>query len=330
MPSVDLPADTTDPVDESSDAVMNASVTETRELDVESAEWLRDLGERGIAREQAMTRLHELLLRIARSELRRRSGQHPITGPELDDLAHQATADALLAITAKLEKFRGESRFTTWAYKFVILEVSAKLGRHFWQRPTVALETEDWDKLPDRFGMGPADQAQWHDLVIALRRAVEEELSERQRQVFVAIVLNGVPLDTLVVQMGSNRNAIYKTMFDARRKLRAALAANGYSAASGDPIAGVPADVDTGKAIMTDWDELDRFLQTDPRDVGCEQAMQILHVYVELIHENGAEDADTRSGEAGRRYPGVAAHLAACGPCGEDFHGLLAAIGANS
>jgi hypothetical protein len=81
---------------------------------------------------------------------------------------------------------------------------------------------------------------------------------------------------------------------------------------------------------MTDWDELDRFLRTDPRDVGCGQAMRILHVYVELIHDNDADDAAMRSGQAGHHYPGIAAHLAACGPCGGDFHGLLAAIGVNS
>jgi len=94
-------------------------------------------------------------LRVARAELRRRAARLRIAGPELDDLAHQAAADALLAITGKLGQFRGESRFTTWAYKFVIFEVSAKIGRHFWQRPTVPMEAEDWDKLPDRFGMGP-------------------------------------------------------------------------------------------------------------------------------------------------------------------------------
>jgi RNA polymerase sigma-70 factor (ECF subfamily) len=212
------------------------------QLDAESAEWVRDLGADGAGREQALGRLHEILLRIARGELRRRSGRHPITGPELDDLAHQAAADALLAITGKLGSFRGESRFTTWAYRFVILEVSTKLGRHFWQRPTVVLETEDWDRLPDRFGMGPADHAQWRGLVEALHRAVDEELTERQRHVFVAIVLQGVPLDALVVQLGSNRNAIYKTMFDARRKLRAALAANGYLTTPGHPAAGVTMD----------------------------------------------------------------------------------------
>jgi RNA polymerase sigma-70 factor, ECF subfamily len=90
------------------------------------------------------------------------------------------------------------------------------------------LDAAAWDRLPDRFGTSPADHAERQDLVAALRCAVEEELTERQRRVFVAIVVNGVPLDALVVQLGSSRNAIYKTMFDARRKLRAALAAKGY------------------------------------------------------------------------------------------------------
>jgi RNA polymerase sigma-70 factor (ECF subfamily) len=153
-----------------------------------------------------------------------------ITGPELDDLAYQAAADAVMAITGKIGQFRGESRFTTWAYKCVILEVSAKIGRHFWRNPPVPLDAEDWDKLPDRFGFDPAHQAEWRDLLAALRRAVDTELTPRQRQVFVAIMVNAVPLDTLALQLGSNRNAIYKTMFDARRKLRAALVANGYMA----------------------------------------------------------------------------------------------------
>jgi len=222
-------------------------VTRGRELDAESAEWVRTLVGAGAVREQALARLHELLLRVARSELHRRSGQHPITGPELDDLAHQAAADALLAITGKLSGFRGESRFTTWAYKFVIFEVSTKLGRHFWRRPTVALEAEDWDRLPDRFGMDPADHTQGRALVDAVHRAVDEHLTDRQRQVFVAIVLQGVPLDALVIQLASNRNAIYKTLFDARRKLRAALAAKGYLSIAADTASVASADEDEGR-----------------------------------------------------------------------------------
>jgi len=197
-------------------------------LDAESAGWVRALAGPGPRREAALARLHELLVRIARGEAARRGPRLAITGPELDDLAFQAAADALVAITGKLGQFRGESRFTTWAYKFVIFEVSAKIGRHFWRHPAVRLDAEDWDRLPARFGADPAHQAEWGDLLAALRRAVDTELTSRQREVFVAIVLNDVPLDTLVMHLGSNRNAIYQVLFDARRKLRAALAANGY------------------------------------------------------------------------------------------------------
>lgn len=209
-------------------------------LDAESASWLDALQGTGTARDAALARLHALLLRVARSELRRREGRHPVTGPELDDLAHQAAGDALMAITAKIAEFRGESRFTTWAYKFAVLEVSAKLGRHFWRRPATILETGQWDQLPDRLGLQPDDLAEQAELLAALRRAVEEQLTDRQRRVFLAIVVDGIPLDALVVQLGSSRNALYKVMFDARRKLRAVLAANGYLAGP----AGGPAGLD--------------------------------------------------------------------------------------
>jgi RNA polymerase sigma-70 factor, ECF subfamily len=197
-------------------------------LDPDSAAWLNVLGGTGPEREAGLARLHDMLLRIAVTEARRRGTAHRIAGPELDDLAYQAAADALLAITGKLGQFRGESRFTTWAYKFVILEVSAKLGRHFWRTPGVRLDAQDWERLPDRLGFDPARQAEWRELLTAIRSAVEEELTPRQRQVFVAIAVAGIPLDALVAELGSSRGAIYKTMFDARRKLRAVLVANGY------------------------------------------------------------------------------------------------------
>lgn len=193
-------------------------------------DWVAALRAGGGVRDDAVTRLHAVLLRVARAETRRRSGRLRIDGPELDDLAHQAAADALLAITAKIDQFRGESRFTTWAYKFVVLEVSNKIGRHFWRDPALVMDAEDWDRLPDRFGVSPEHQAEGRDLVAALRRAVDEVLTPRQRRIFVAIVLNNVALDTLVAELDSNRNAIYKTMFDARRKLRGYLVANGYLA----------------------------------------------------------------------------------------------------
>ncbi len=195
--------------------------------DRESAQWLREL--RGPGREAAYERLHRLLLRVARGELRRRGPRAGIDGPELDDLAHQAAADALVAVRRKLPAFRGESRFTTWAYKFVVFEVSTKLGRHFWRAPHAArLDAEDWSRLPDRFGLDPAREREWRELVGALQDAVDEILSERQRRIFVAIVLNEVPADALADRLGTSRNAIYKTLYDARAKLRAQLVATGH------------------------------------------------------------------------------------------------------
>jgi RNA polymerase sigma-70 factor (ECF subfamily) len=137
-------------------------------LDPESAWWLGVLAGTGPAREAALARLHELLARVARAEVARRGPRVRITGPELDDLACQAAADALMAVTGKLGQFRGESRFTTWACKFVIFEVSAKIGRHFWRNPGVPLDAEDWDRLPDRFGFDPAREAEWRDLLGAV------------------------------------------------------------------------------------------------------------------------------------------------------------------
>jgi RNA polymerase sigma-70 factor (ECF subfamily) len=196
-------------------------------LDAESAEWLRALGADEC--EAACERLHALLLRVARGELRRRGPAAGIDGPELDDLAHQSAADSLVAIRSKLPGFRGDSRFTTWAYKFVIFDVSTKVGRHFWRRPHApALDAEDWSRLPDRFGLDPARESEWRELMASLRQAVDEVLSERQRRVFVAVVLNGVPGDVLMHELGTTRNAIYKTLYDARRKLRAHLVAAGH------------------------------------------------------------------------------------------------------
>jgi RNA polymerase sigma-70 factor (ECF subfamily) len=193
-----------------------------------SAEWLSSLRGTEADRRAAQVKLHGLLLGIARGEVSRRSWHLRIAGPELDDLAHQAASDAMVTITAKLGQFRGESRFTTWAYKFVIFEVSTKIGRHFWRNPNLSMDAEDWDRLPDRFGFEPAEESEWRELMAGLHQAVDEVLTERQRRIFVALVLNGVPLDALVAELGSNRNAIYKSMFDARRKLRAALVTNGY------------------------------------------------------------------------------------------------------
>ncbi|MHB2029540.1 MAG: RNA polymerase subunit sigma-70 [Acidimicrobiales bacterium] len=167
----------------SADLTIPEFPTRERSFDRESAAWVQGLVGSGPAHDETVVRLHELLLRVARSEVRRRQGQLRIGGPELDDLAHRAAADAVIGVTAKIAQFLGESRFTTWAHKFAIFEVSTKIGRHFWQRPTVPLNDEDWDRLPDRFGLDPARVAEWRDVVVALRQAIDDELTEHQRRI---------------------------------------------------------------------------------------------------------------------------------------------------
>jgi RNA polymerase sigma-70 factor, ECF subfamily len=200
----------------------------TGDLDEESAAWLRRLGAAGAERRAAERELHARLVRIALAEVRRRAVGTPVAGRELDDVAHQAADDAMLAILAKLADFRGESRFITWAYRFVILEVSAKLGRHFWRHAPVALDEEQWERLPDRFGIDPARLVEAAGILAEVRRVVEEELTSHQRRIFVAVVVDQIPRDALVAELGLQKNAIYKVIFDARRKIRRALVAKGY------------------------------------------------------------------------------------------------------
>lgn len=197
-------------------------------MNMDSSSWLTALRGSGTKRNAALARLHEMLLRVATREAHRCGPATRIGGQELDDLAHQAANDAMVSLLAKLDTFRGESLFTTWAYRFVVLEVSSKLGRHFWRRPTVSLDAEDWEQLPAWSAIDPLAQAQQRELITAVRRAVDETLTDHQRRLFVAIVVNGVPLDAMVSQSGSNRGAIYKTVFDARRKIRSFLTTNGY------------------------------------------------------------------------------------------------------
>ncbi|WP_028048090.1 RNA polymerase sigma factor [Cellulomonas sp. URHD0024] len=202
-------------------------------LDSASAGWLGCLEAAAPDRDGCLARLHELMTRVARRELARRSGQLAVAGPELDDLAVQASGDAMLAVLAKLEEFRGESRFTTWVYKFVMFEVSAKVGRHQWQRVAPTSSDVDWDRLPDRMGLGPEEHAVQRDLVRAVSRAVEEDLTEHQRRVFVSVLVDGVPLEAVAQGLGVSRNTVYKALFDARRKVRAALVEHGMLAGGG-------------------------------------------------------------------------------------------------
>jgi RNA polymerase sigma-70 factor, ECF subfamily len=196
--------------------------------DRETEQWVTQLRAGHPRRDDTVAKLRDVLLRAAIHELsRRRGGLRSIRGPEFDDLAHQAANDALMNVLARLEEFQGLSRFTTWAYKFVIFEVSAKVARHAWQRQPPSRHEPVFEQVHDSLAARPDDRLEQRERLKALSTAIGE-LTERQREVFVAIALNGVPIDVLALRLGSNRNAIYKNLFDARRNLRARMAASGH------------------------------------------------------------------------------------------------------
>jgi RNA polymerase sigma-70 factor (ECF subfamily) len=194
-------------------------------LDEVSKDWLRRLRAVDAERDDALAELHQLLVRVAHAEARRRRSALPdAVVADLDDLCLQAADDALVSITAKLDEFAGRSRFTTWAIKFAIFEISTRLRRHAWRGRTVQLEDESWSRLPDASATTGQQRAEQGELLAELRRAVDEVLTPRQRDVFVAAAVQEVPIDVLAEHLGSNRGAVYKTLHDARRKLRGALA----------------------------------------------------------------------------------------------------------
>jgi RNA polymerase sigma-70 factor (ECF subfamily) len=198
-------------------------------LDPDSREWLRCLRGGGREHDEAVGRLHALLLRAARFEVARRRPALPhLRGGDLDDIANQAADDALVSVLTRLDSFRGASRFTTWAYKFALLEAAVKLRRRAWQGREVPLEPESWTLFATG-GLEPDDSAEQNELLETLQRAIAEVLTPHQRQVLVALALNGVPIDVLAERLDTTRGALYKTLHDARRKLRGHLEGLGLS-----------------------------------------------------------------------------------------------------
>lgn len=213
-----------------SEQAQTASVSALEVLDPESRAWLEALRATGGGRVRALERLHELLFAAARREAHRRRDLYPeIRGAELEDLCRQAAHDALLGVTRKLDGFRGASRFTTWAYGFVVFEVSVKLRRHAWRGRGIPTADDDatWDRLAGGEGAAQS-RLESRELLRALRLAVTEDLTPRQRDVFVAVALNDVQIDVLAGQLRSTRGAVYKVLHDARRKLRSRLEREGH------------------------------------------------------------------------------------------------------
>jgi RNA polymerase sigma-70 factor, ECF subfamily len=199
------------------------SATPAPALDDDSRQWLRDLRSAGSVHDDAVERLHALLLRAARFEVsRRRNTATQLRGDALDDIATEAADDAVVSVLARLDSFQGLSRFTTWAYKFALLEAAVKVRRRAWQGREVPLESDTWETFASR-APEPTEVAEQSELLRQVQRAIEAELTTHQRRVLVALALNEVPIDVLAERLGTTRGALYKTLHDARSKLRSAL-----------------------------------------------------------------------------------------------------------
>jgi RNA polymerase sigma-70 factor (ECF subfamily) len=204
-------------------------------------EWLAAL--RGPGRDEALADLRAFLVRGLRYAL---ANQSNVTEADLEDFAQEA----LLKILAGLDSFRGESRFTTWAQKIAVRVALTELRRHRWRDvsldemtgfpdadPSTALRRSSGQGSGHRFipdmladpSAGPEQQAIQRMLLSTLRRIIATELTDRQRQALVAVRIHGMPLEEVARRMGTNRNALYKLLHDARQRLKKRMMAEGLS-----------------------------------------------------------------------------------------------------
>lgn len=265
-------------------------------MDSHARTWADELGGVGQQAGEAAARLQDLLLETARAELDRRQDQLP-AGAEPGALAQEAAAGALAAVIADLGE-RSTAPFPIWAAKFVMAEVSAKIAQLQWRAGVLPAAGGEWTEWLSGVAAG-------RDGVLgSLRRGVEQDLTEQQRIAFQSVLLGGVPVDVLALEFGSTRSAIYKSMFEARRRLADRLAADGHHA---DPLTGLPSD----------WpSDLADLLAVTPGDAGCEVTFQEVDSYV---------SSELGGGGPGPGLAAVGVHLASCTACRQDYQGLRAA-----
>jgi RNA polymerase sigma-70 factor (ECF subfamily) len=199
-------------------------------------EWLEDLRASGSAQEAAITDLRDLLLRTVLFFFSRNLGDFDrLTRDEILQLAEDCAQEALIAVLNHLADFRGDSKFTTWAYKFAINFALMTARRERWKGISLdqlsfvdggspaewAMQGKEPSLTPDQFVMQV-------EILETIREVIEQDLTDKQRRVLILMVFNEVPMDEVARQLGTNRNAIYKMLHDARRKMKYRLQARGF------------------------------------------------------------------------------------------------------
>ena len=199
-----------------------------------NSQWVRELQADGEEQAAALEALRAYLVRAARYGLHRSRRQFSHDAFDLDQLAEDCAQDALLAILGHLPDFRGDSRFTTWAYKFAI-NMALAAGRRE-SRTHVSLDAvlgatgrQAWLPEAEAPPADPEHRVRRAEAWAIIETAMDDDLSGRQRRALRAVIADEVPLDDLVRRWGTTRNALYKLLHDARRKLKTRLEARGFS-----------------------------------------------------------------------------------------------------
>jgi RNA polymerase sigma-70 factor (ECF subfamily) len=194
--------------------------------DLAGGDWIELLSSPGAGHDEALQRLHELLLRAARQQVSRmQPALNGIGQVRQDDIINQAADEAMISLLGKLATFEGRSRFTTWAYKFGILQAAVEVNRSMWRHREVPLDDVH---EPLAAGASPEQFSEAADFSIAVGAAIEQTLTDHQRRVVLALLVDDVPIDVLAERLGTSRNTLYKTLHDARKRLRAHLTATGF------------------------------------------------------------------------------------------------------
>ncbi|KRC84634.1 RNA polymerase subunit sigma-24 [Terrabacter sp. Root85] len=190
-------------------------------------DWVEALTGGGPEQSAALRELHTLMLRAAAHQVWRMRPALPDPSPSaVDVIVNQAADEAMTALLAKLHTFEGRSRFTTWAFKFAILQAATEVRRLQWQHREVELRDLDVPSAPRH--EDPELYAEGNDLAAAVAAAMRGVLTPYQRRIAIALLVDGIPIDVLADRLGTNRGALYKTLHDLRVRLRAELTANGY------------------------------------------------------------------------------------------------------
>ena len=189
-------------------------------------DWVAALAFPGPEQDEAIRRLHVLMVRAARHQVHRMRGLLAHRGDDFcDELAQTAADEALTTLLHKLHTFEGRSRFTTWAYKFAVLQAATEVRRQAWAGREVRLDDADLWCDP---GPSPAAQAEGADLVVAVHAAMRDALTPYQRKIAIALLVDDVPIDVLAERLGTTRGALYKALHQARGRLRERLRRDGY------------------------------------------------------------------------------------------------------